>query len=147
MQRALAILAMAADREEQIIARWHRARGVVQDAPPSRRDGPHLRRARLLARIAHDTDSFARLAQAFSHDAPVQAWAALGERVGVALDSAAASLEGGAPATFDGLRDYLHAEDADAPDLQVRRFALATVRLVIQDLSALAAPLSHHPLR
>ncbi|OYO31695.1 hypothetical protein [Janthinobacterium sp. PC23-8] len=97
-----------------------------------------------MARIAHDTGSFARLAQAFSHDAPVRAWAALGERVGAALDSAAASLEGGAPATFDGLGDYLHARDADAPELQVRRFALAPVRLLIEDLSGLAAPLSHH---
>ncbi|MES2184401.1 MAG: FUSC family protein [Pseudomonadota bacterium] len=135
--RELTILAMAADREEQLIARWHRIRGAAPALPADKLYGLHLRRVRLLTRIAHDAGSFARLAEVFADKAPLDAWAALGQRVGTALDTAAAGLETQSPASFDGLRSYLRAEDAAAPDLPVRTFALPAARLLIQDLSRL----------
>lgn len=135
--RELTILAMAADREEQVLARWQRVRGRGPDNP--RRDCLHQRRVRLLVRIAHDAGSFARLAEVFGDKAPPEAWAALGQRMGTALETAAAAMEAAGPASFDGLRSYLRADDTTAPDLPLRSFALPATRLLLQDLSRLVA--------
>ncbi len=136
--RELTILAMAADREEQVLSRWQRLRGKTPEA--TARDGIlHQRRVRLLVRIAHDAGSFARLAEVFGDKAPPEVWAALGQRIGTALETAAAALEATGPASFDGLRSYLRADDAAAPDLPLRSFALPAARLMLQDLSRLVA--------
>jgi uncharacterized membrane protein YccC len=133
--RELTILAMAADREETLMARWRRA----PTAERAKLDGLHQRRVRLLARIAHDAGSFVRLAEVFSAQVPPMAWAALGERIGTALEAAATGLETCGDADFSALRSYLRAEECDAADMPARTYALPAARLLLQDLSRLVA--------
>jgi len=121
--RELTLLATAADREARLLQR-----GKADGA----RDA-YLRRARLVARIAHDTGSFGRLAEAVGTAEDGSDWAALGGSVAEALNGAAARLEGGS-GQLDALRQFLKSEGN-----ALQRWAAPPARLLLQDLSRLTA--------
>lgn len=123
--RELAVMAVGADREAKL---WRRLRRKVQVGADD-----CARTARLVARIAHDTALFARLAESAPLARDDAAWPALGQAAGRALESSAESLAAGAPPDLAALRRFAPA----SPSSPIPWIAPAA-RLLMQDLTGLA---------
>ena len=128
--RELTILGMGADREARWLQRGFNA-DAVKDA--------YERRARLLARIAHDAGALGRLAEALGPKADAGAWASLMNATAGAMDDTASGLLGMSATGPEALRSLLRPESEDGIDAATRRWAASSVRLLLQDLSRLLA--------
>ncbi|HEX7442181.1 MAG TPA: FUSC family protein [Caldimonas sp.] len=129
--RELAILGMSADREARLFAFGASGRPAGTEE--------RSRKARLVARIAHDAGSFGRLAEFTDAEGSAPAWAAFGSSVGEALEIAARRLEDRADGESAGLRVFLKGEAPGGADASVRRWAVPAARLLARDLARLTA--------